>query len=424
MLSIPAAAALAIAAVDTPAAAQSFPIVELRQYTLHPGQRDVLLDLFERQFVESQEALGMKVLGTFRDLDRPDRFVWIRGFADMPSRAEGLTAFYSGPVWKQHREAANATMVDIDNVLLLRPARSDSGFPPARRPRPAPGATEVPPGLLVATIYPLAAPAGAELLDDFTRTAEPALRAAGVTVVASYVTEASPNNFPPLPVREQGRVFAWFAAFADPADYERSREALAGSAAWRDFEARLQRQLAGLPEVLRLQATPRSELRPDAFVPPASSGASDFDFLLGDWTIHHRRLKRRLAGDSEWIEFSGPASARKILGGLGNIDEARIDRPGGGYTGATLRLYNPATRLWTIYWMDSRDPKLDPPMVGSFRDGRGLFFGDDTFEGKPIRVRFIWTPLTATSCRWEQAFSADGGETWETNWIMSFTRRQ
>ena len=170
--------------------------------------------------------------------------------------------------------------------------------------------------------------------------------------------------------------------------------------------------------------TPRSELRPDAFVPPASSGASDFDFLIGDWAIHHRRLKRRLAGDSEWIELTGPASARKILAGLGNIDEARIDLPGGGYTGATLRLYNPTTRLWTIYWMDSRDPKLDPPMVGSFRDGRGLFFGDDTFEGKPIRVRFIWTPLTATSCRWEQAFSADGGETWETNWIMSFTRRQ
>ena len=150
--------------------------------------------------------------------------------------------------------------------------------------------------------------------------------------------------------------------------------------------------------------------------------AHDFDFLIGDWSVRHRRLKRRLIGDTEWIEFTGPASAWKILDGLGNVDEYRIDLPEGTYTGATLRFFNPTSGQWTIYWMDSRNPKLDPPMVGSFSDGRGLFFGDDTFEGKPIRVRFIWSPLTVTACRWEQAFSQDGGETWETNWTMDFTR--
>lgn len=153
-----------------------------------------------------------------------------------------------------------------------------------------------------------------------------------------------------------------------------------------------------------------------------ASGAHDFDFLIGDWSVLHRRLRRRLVGDTEWIEFTGPASARKILNGLGNIDECRIDLPEAAYTGATLRLFDPATRQWTIYWMESRNPKLDPPMVGSFSDGRGLFFGDDSFEGKPIRVRFIWSPMTTTTCRWEQAFSQDGGKTWETNWTMSFTR--
>ena len=160
-------------------------------------------------------------------------------------------------------------------------------------------------------------------------------------------------------------------------------------------------------------------------MPPTDSvpgGARDFDFLIGEWSVRHRRLKRRLAGDSEWIEFTGPAAVREILGGLGNFDECRIDLPEGAYTGATLRLFDPATRLWTIYWMDSRSPRLDPPVVGSFRDGRGLFFGDDTFAGTPIRVRFIWSPLTANSCHWEQAFSQDGGEVWETNWTMSFTR--
>lgn len=157
--------------------------------------------------------------------------------------------------------------------------------------------------------------------------------------------------------------------------------------------------------------------------PAETSGAGDFDFLIGEWTVHHRRLRRRLVGDDEWIELTGPASVRKTLAGLGNVDEIRIELPEGGYTGVTLRFYNPTTRLWTIYWIDSRDPKLEPPMVGSFRGGRGLFFGEDTFAGKPIRVRFLWTPLTADSCRWEQAFLPDGGETWETNWTMSFTRR-
>jgi hypothetical protein len=104
------------------------PIVELRQYTLHPGQRDVLIELFEREFVESQEALGIKIIGQFRDLDNPNRFVWLRGFRDMPSRAQALKDFYGGPVWKAHREAANATMIDSDNVLLLHPATPNFGI--------------------------------------------------------------------------------------------------------------------------------------------------------------------------------------------------------------------------------------------------------------------------------------------------------
>jgi hypothetical protein len=153
-----------------------------------------------------------------------------------------------------------------------------------------------------------------------------------------------------------------------------------------------------------------------------ASGVNDFDFLIGEWTVLHRRLERRLVGATEWIEFSGPASARKILGGLGNIDEFQIPLPAGAYVGSTLRLFNPVTELWSIHWMDSRNPVLDPPMVGKFSDGRGLFYGDDTFEGRPIRVRFIWSPTTPSRCRWEQAFSADGGKSWETNWIMEFTR--
>src|SRR6187431_1387749 len=104
------------------------PVLELRQYTLRPGTRDVLIELFEREFIESQEALGMTLVGQFRDLDNPDRFVWLRGFADMTTRAQALEAFYGGPIWKTHREAANATMIDSDDVLLLRPPQGTSGF--------------------------------------------------------------------------------------------------------------------------------------------------------------------------------------------------------------------------------------------------------------------------------------------------------
>src|SRR5882724_13422341 len=129
------------------------PIIELRHYTLHPGKRDVLIDLFDREFVETQEAVGVKAIGQFRDLDHPDRFVWLRGFPDMTSRAKALQDFYGGPVWKAHREAANPTMIDSDNVLLLRPALPTSGFSLENIKRPPVGADKVLTSLIVATIY-------------------------------------------------------------------------------------------------------------------------------------------------------------------------------------------------------------------------------------------------------------------------------
>ena len=147
------------------------PVLELRQYTLHPGMRDVLIELFEREFIESQEALGMTLVGQFRDLDNPDRFVWLRGFADMETRARALGEFYGGPVWKAHREAANETMIDSDNVLLLRPARPDSGFALEGAERQPPGAKENPPGLVVAMICHLQGDGnGEELADSFENT--------------------------------------------------------------------------------------------------------------------------------------------------------------------------------------------------------------------------------------------------------------
>src|SRR5256886_4658758 len=138
---------------DAPPTETCCPIVELRQYTLHPGKRDVLIDLFDREFVESQEALGMKIIGQFRDLDNPNRFVWLRGFRDMPSRAQALKDFYGGPGWEGHREAANPTTIDGDNVVLFHPATPTSGVSFGNKERPRVGGKEGPGGIIVATTH-------------------------------------------------------------------------------------------------------------------------------------------------------------------------------------------------------------------------------------------------------------------------------
>ncbi len=148
-----------------------------------------------------------------------------------------------------------------------------------------------------------------------------------------------------------------------------------------------------------------------------------FDFLVGNWTVHHRYLRRRLAGCTDWVEFSGTSSMHKILGGFANMDDGDIDHPSGRYAGVSLRTYNPDKESWSIYWLDSRYPgQIFPPVHGRFVDGIGTFEGDDMHDGRAIRVRFLWSRITPTSARWEQAFLAGEGGDWETNWIMDFTR--
>lgn len=150
-------------------------------------------------------------------------------------------------------------------------------------------------------------------------------------------------------------------------------------------------------------------------------GARDFDFWNGRWTVHNRRLRERLKGSTEWDEFTATCVAHPLPGGLGNEDEYRTDFAGG-FTGLSFRIFNRSTKQWAILWADSRGGTLDPPVVGSFQGDTGIFEGVDTFEGRPIRVRFIWSRVRTANPRWEQAFSADEGRTWETNWVMDMTR--
>jgi hypothetical protein len=237
------------------------PVVELRQYTLHPGKRDVLIELFDREFIEAQEALGMKIIGQFRDLDRSNRFAWLRGFSDMGSRARALADFYGGPVWKAHRERANATMVDSDNVLLLRPASASTGFSFADKSRPPAEVSELPKRSILATIYYFELSVADDFIEFFEKAIKPAAIADGATPLAYFVSEHSKNTFPALPVRENENVFVWFAGFNDLAACGAYLSKIAQSEAWRrGINEELARQLKGEPEIIRMSPTARSLL--------------------------------------------------------------------------------------------------------------------------------------------------------------------
>ena len=223
-----------------------YSVFELRQYTLHPGMRDTLIELFDREFIESQEAVGCQVIGQFRDCDDPNRFVWLRGFADMAARAQALAAFYGGPVWKAHRDAANATMIDSDNVLLLRHVDAGSGIDLAGLPRPPLNATAIPQKPLFITICHLAEPADETFLSAFEDGVAKQLKAVGAPPLGRFVTEAAANNFPALPVREGENVFAWVSRQPLPVD---------------SLPMAMTARFCAPPQILHLSPTARSRLQ-------------------------------------------------------------------------------------------------------------------------------------------------------------------
>jgi hypothetical protein len=156
----------------------------------------------------------------------------------------------------------------------------------------------------------------------------------------------------------------------------------------------------------------------------AHDASHDFDFWFGRWRSENQRLLKRLQGCTEWETFTATSHAWPILGGMGNMDDFVPDGWRPGFIGMSLRLFDPRTQQWSIYWMSNHNQSgtLEPPVVGGFKDGVGVFECNDTFEGRPIRVRYVWSDITPVSARWHQDFSDDGGQSWETNWITRFTR--
>jgi hypothetical protein len=232
-------------------------VVEFRNYIMQPGQRDVLISLFEKEFIDPQEALGAHVLGTFRNLNNRDRYVWLRGFADFETRFTALDGFYTGDVWKAHRAQANATMIDSDDVLLLRPVAGDVTRDPATRP---PIGAPAPTTVIVATTYFLAPHGDETFAAFFSHDVAPILQETGAELLATFATEHSANNFPRLPVREKETVFLALTRFVSTAAHAAHVAALTQSPAWRALEPALTRALVAPTQTLRLQPTVRSLL--------------------------------------------------------------------------------------------------------------------------------------------------------------------
>lgn len=234
-------------------------VIELRQYTLRSGRRDELIELFDREFIETQEEAGMIVLGQFRDLDDPDRFVWLRGFRDMAVRHYALTAFYGGPVWAKHGPQANATMIDSDDVFLLRPLSDASSFAVSPSERPRAGAP-APERFVSATVwsFPPGQPDGIALIRDGLL---PVLHKTGPAPLAALTTETAHNTFPRLPVRTGENVAALFTSYPDESAYRRHlADAQAHPLARDEILPGIEREQTAAPRILRLAPTGRSLL--------------------------------------------------------------------------------------------------------------------------------------------------------------------
>ncbi|CCV13011.1 NIPSNAP family protein [Mesorhizobium sp. STM 4661] len=237
------------------------PVVELRQYVLKPGQRETLIGIFDGKLIAGQEDAGMTIIGQFRDLDRPDMFVWLRGFDGMVARKDALAAFYEGPVWAAWRDAANATMINSDDVLLLKPAWPGAGFDLSGTRRfldyEKPSSDSHLKRIVVIRIHHLRPGMETGFARDFETEAVPMLDAFGAKLLGAFISEHAENSFPRLPVRAGENVFISVTGFDSIEAHARHEAALAAAPAWQALQSGLARPM----ETLRLSPTAQSLLR-------------------------------------------------------------------------------------------------------------------------------------------------------------------
>lgn len=257
LASLALTAALGAAALPAPSSATWPQVIELRQYKIIPGRRDDMIAVFESHLIEGQERVGMQVLGTFRDLDSPDRFTWLRGFSSFVERAPALQAFYTGSDWLAYRGQANPLLEDNDNVLLLKPASPRLGS----RKRAVPATAGSDRGVLVVTIHYLWKDPSEGFTHFFESELAPALARHGLDVQGAFVPERTPNDFPRLPVRQHENVFVWFAYVPDTNAHASAWKALEENPEWSaSLKAALGNHEERARQVLRLAPTSASAI--------------------------------------------------------------------------------------------------------------------------------------------------------------------
>ena len=395
-----------------PTAAPASTVVEFRPYITQPGKRDDFIGIFETLTPHLAEA-GQHIHGQFRVANDPDKVVWLRGYDGMEQRGVALPRFYESDTWKANRAAVNATLVDIGDVRLLKPV-DEPAFSLAKKMT----------AFMVATIYLLNSAVDERFLTLWRGSLKPALAAAGAPPIAALSTEYAADNFPRIPVTRAGEhAFVWFAAYGSEGEYRLHQKTLAASPAWRSAEAGLARHLASPAQTLELTPTAWSLAREGTryrYSTDVTGDVHDFDFLDGRWELVNRRLKQRGVGSQDWDVFPASVRAYVLMGGVTNVDELVF--PTKGWSGTTFRHFDIEKRQWSIYWVNTRDGKMQSPVVGGFDGDVGLFYGEDTDEGRPIKVVYKWTRVGPDGARWEQAFSYDDGKTWETNWMNEHRR--
>jgi hypothetical protein len=436
-----AASAAADGSADSSGSSDLIRSLELRNYVLRSGKRDVFIPYFENNFIGSQQDLGAHILGQYRVKGEDDHFFWLRGFGGMTTRSRYLPAFYYGPYWKAHRDTANAMLANNDNVNLLMPLvlRGDSlvsgpGVPVNSFRRNT--------GIAVVDFF-VSNTKLDQLKKVFSGDYLSLLRRLGLTDYSLWVCEQGLNDFPRLPVFQDKNLLVMISYYPNEEAFEAKRSEIARSLTPKlkddlddaitirhtlilyPTQATLQRWgLRTFPdpavEGIKLSFQRDGGLR---IVPSATSSKHDYDFLLGRGTVHHKVLHSRLSGETRWVESDGTRQTVAILRGLGNIESHSFTTADGARReGLALRLFRPKTRLWRLYWADSQHGTLDIAQIGSFSNGVGSFLAKDEFDGKPVIVRFQYDKRDPAKPTWGQAFSTDNGRTWEWNWFMYYNQ--
>lgn len=432
--------------IEIPSAANDkISIIELRNYLLKRGKRDAFINFFEKHFISTQEERSGFPLGQYRILNEPERFFWIRGFYDIKNRSTFLPTFYYSDFWKQHRNTANEMIANNDHVHLLHPLILNHDTLVA-------GAIDR--GLLnsynrLAVIeFYTANEKQNKLKQLFANAYIPLLHSCGITDFTVWESELTVNDFPALPVFQDKNLLVTITFYKDEQEYRDKMELLENL-----MHPDLQAELLGaitIKRSLMLYPTTGSQNLNNAINPSRgteipfqaksvvllangvldihpspTSGKNDYDFLLGHHSIVHRKLQERLKNGTQWFDLSGNKTTEKLMAGLANIERHYLtDNQGKPVEAIALRIFNPKTRLWSLYWADSQLGVLDPPLVGSFEGNLGVFYGRDQFEGQEVLVQFQYDKSNPYQPVWGQAFSEDEGNTWEWNWFMFYEKRK